>query len=318
MATIRNRRKALAADLTRVNKEKERKQKEKEEKDREIAMGNAAMQLIQNMSTVLSYPEVQARKEAIRRVVGGTSELATMLSGLQAELEKITPSGRTASAWAHLVDGVDYEHFREYLKRKEMKLAGESQLDFARRLKWVVKMNSTCEVEIVSELVNGKPVRKLKLLATHIGYSDIHGRVREGVERAMQSMEASRGLCFDQTSGNLISVGCGVSRGIGDLADGLRQLVETRVELHFLSELVEKTKQAQFNEAAEVINKLKIGYKDVVARWIDEIEVVVSGKFLLDQAESFPGVDLTISAVNMECVGENVSIDTSGRHGLKL
>ena len=273
-------------------------------------MGNAAMQLIKNLSIVLSYSEVQAKKETVRRVVGNTSDLETMLNDLQAVLEQVTSNGRTTTAWTDLIEGIDYGQLKEYIKRKEQKLAGETQLDFARRLKWVVKMNSSCETEIVSELVNGKVVRKMKFLAKNIRYSDIHPLVREGVERAIQSMEASRGLSFSQSSSCLISSGGGVNKGIGDLADPLRKLVETRIELHFPSEQVESKKRAEFSQASEVINELKIDYKDVVARWIDEIEVVVSRKFLLDRAESYPGVDLTISAFDMECVVDNLKIDT--------
>ena len=60
---------------------------------------------------------------------------------------------------------------------------------------------------------------------------------------------------------------------------------------------------------------MKINYKEVVRCYIDEIEIIASGKFYLDTSVSYPGIDLTINAVNMECIGENLVLDTSGASG---
>ncbi len=101
---IRQRKQLLANDLSRVGKEKER----------EIARGNDAMRLIKNFSTGLAYSEIQERKEAIKRAVGSTStsELATLLDELKAELESAT-GHRATSAWEDLVGGVNYKHLKE-------------------------------------------------------------------------------------------------------------------------------------------------------------------------------------------------------------
>jgi hypothetical protein len=60
---------------------------------------------------------------------------------------------------------------------------------------------------------------------------------------------------------------------------------------------------------------LELNYKDVVKCYIDEIEIIASNKFILDKSESYPGIDFTLSAVNMECIGNNMQINTSGNSG---
>lgn len=299
--------KKLKADLERVNFEKARKEEEKAMRDQEINVGNDAMQLIKNFQKIFAYAQVQSRKEKISKIVGNAFSLKDLLDELQKVFEDL-------KVWSEMIENINFYQFSEYISNRERKIAGETQLDFMKRLKSVIRSCSNFECELATELVNGKPVKKFKLTATNVSYVEVHKKVREKVEKEMQSNEACSGLSFENDL--LRSSPYGIKKGIPDLPDNLRQLVERRIELHYQSELVEAKKNAQFGEAAKIINCLNISYKDVVGCWVEEIEIVVSGKFILEKSESYPGIDLTINTVDMECVGENLTIDTSGRNGL--
>ena len=74
--------------------------------------------------------------------------------------------------------------------------------------------------------------------------------------------------------------------------------------------------KAKFDDAVNAINSLNLHYKDVVARYVDEIEVVCGGCFVLDKNPCYPGVDLTVRAQDAQFLP--AEIDSSGRDGGKF
>ena len=49
------------------------------------------------------------------------------------------------------------------------------------------------------------------------------------------------------------------------------------------------------NELRGLLNEEKFDFRELVAKYLDEIEIVVSNKFILDTPFGWPGVNLTIT-----------------------
>ncbi|WP_375326318.1 hypothetical protein [Candidatus Tisiphia endosymbiont of Nemotelus uliginosus] len=312
ITNLKGRKEELGSDLKRVNAEKERKEQEEAEKKKEIEVGKDIVQLIQNLQLILTTAKLQSKKEEIKKSIYISNNLSALLKELRKELEVLVVD--ETNFWQQLIVGINYEQLQEYLN-SDKKIAGELQHNLVNRLRAVIRDAVNIECEIVQELVKGKPIKRFKVLATNVNYQEIHSKVKEYVEKELHSTEASRGLNFKGDV--LYSTEYGIT-GIKDLPSELRILIERRIELHYRSEEVESKKNAKFTEAVKIINELNIDYKDIVKCYVDEIEIIASSRFILNDSPSYPGIDLTINAVDMECVGENLTLDTSGKSGAKF
>jgi hypothetical protein len=310
---LKNQKQELGGDLKRVEAEKARKTQEEAEKRQEIDVAKDIVQLIQNLQSILADSKLQPKKEEIKKCAYESNDLQRLLENLRVKLEEL-PTTDGTNFWQLLIKDVNYEQLKSYLN-SDKRTAGELQRDLVSRLRAVIRDSVSIECEIVQEFVKDKPINRFKVLATNANYQDIHSKVKDCVEREIQSTDASRGLGFQKDG--LYSTDYGIT-GIQDLPNALRMLIERRIELHYKSEEVDSKKNAKFAEAAKIINELQINYQDVVRCYIDEIEIIVSGKFILNNSPSYSGIDLTINAVDMECVGENLTLDTSGEDGEKF
>ncbi|UCM86434.1 MAG: palindromic element RPE2 domain-containing protein (plasmid) [Rickettsia endosymbiont of Culicoides impunctatus] len=310
---LENRRKELHNDLRRVNAEKERKEQEEAEKQKEIDVSNDIVKLIQNLKSILANSKLQSKKEEIKKSIYENSNLKTLLEKLRKELEKLLAEN-TINFWQLLVRDINYEQLKQYID-SDKKIAGSLSYELVNRLRAVIRDAVSIECEIVQELIKDKPIKKFKVLATNVNYKDIHDKIKGYVEKAINCAESTKGLSF---SGDFLhSTEYGIT-AIKDIHNELRTLIERRIELHYKSEEVESKKNAKFADAAKVINDLKIDYKDVVSCYVDEIEIIASGNFILSDSPSYPGIDVTVNAVNMECIGKNLTLDTSGKDGTKF
>lgn len=308
---LRSRSSALENDLRRVEVEKTRKIHLEAAKANEIEIAENVMLLIKNLREILGNPVFQALKNDLNKCMYESADLRLILEALRVLLEAV--KGRDgASCWVEFVRGVNYQRLVSHLDGGK-KTAGELQHDLVSRLRAIVRDALHVECELVQELAYGKPIRRFKVVGTNVGLQDIQGKLKECVEQELNSSAGANGLSFQEDL--LFCSEYGVNE-IQGLPAPLAGLVNRRIELHYKTEQVKEKKISKFAAAAAVINELKIDYKEVVHRFVDEVEVVCSGNFLLDSSCCLPGVDLTVSSVNLECVGENLVLDSSGRDGV--
>lgn len=304
---LNNQKKKLDVELKLIKKNKEKKEIEQRKKEEDIEICKALMKLIENLQTILSTNEFQEKKEIIKNNILAAGNLKMLLDTMQNYLT-------TISLWSRFIEGVNYQKLYERITTCDQKIAGELQMDIFHRIKTLICNSINPECELVQDIVNGKTINRFKMIATVIRYDEIHNKVKEYVKRAMQSNKSTNGFDFNE---HLLT--CQAIENISQLEPStLKNLIEKKIEMNNKSEDVDKKKNSTFTDAANVINELKIDYKDVVKLYVDEIEIVCSGKFLLNDSPSYHGVDLTINAVNMECIGDNLTLDTSGKSGHKF
>ena len=302
----------LETTLAHSEKKQKRIELEKTKKESAIKAGEVLIQLIKNIKNVLSDSKLCHESSSIKKAV---YEEVTLV-------DLFTKFRKQKLIWEKMKENITDDDFcnLEACAQQGKLIGGERESDIIRRIKAVVNdaIQSTCE--ILSEIgkdENGNDItiNRFRILGTNCSYSEVHKKVREKVEEEMQVN--GNGLRFkdDKLYCDQNGIQC-----FDALQPKLKKLIHERIEIKFKKECYgeDQRKSAKFNEASKIINELQIDYKDVVKSFIDEIEIVMGGTFFLDKTVSYPGVDLTIQSNDMECVGDDLEIDVSGKNGLEF
>lgn len=319
MAGLINKKKESEAELERVKQMKQQKENQLAKKKQEIDSAKDVVRLIENLRLVLSEPALQTEKEKenIRNILSRGMSFFQLLEDMKSELEKFKDfTGKKLSGV--LTEGIDYPKLANYIiSGSRVKIAGETQADFEKRFRAVIRDATKVDTpELCEERSEGRTIKRLKFVVTNVDYVTIHKTVKEFIEKKMKSDGLGMGFTGDLQP-LLTCSECGI-KGFQELPNKLKELVEKRIELHYPWIEAVANKKATFQRAARVINELRVEYFDVIWCYIDEIQITVSGNFILNKAPTYSGIDLTILGTEMRCADDDLTIDTSGRHGKKF
>ena len=293
----------LDTELKRIGQERERKMIEKANKEKEKHASEAIIQFIKNLNELLSQEKFLSSRKLVEKLVKDSMSLRDTVNGFKKHDEVFNFLIKQMSE-----DQVNA--FNIFIQDSDKKIAGESHSDILKRLQRIIRDAINFECEIDNRILSDKRIiNRFKIKGTNISYSDVHEKVK-----SMISKQLPGGLTFNE-EGVLKCSSCGLT-GIDDLPDSLKMLVQNKIELKYknLNYGDDPRKNASYSEASKIINELKIDYKLVVRAFIDEIEIVVGNKFILNKSPSYPGIDLNIYASQM-AVLDGAYIDTSGVSG---
>lgn len=307
---LNERERNLNGDLQIVSEAKAKREKEQIEKTEEIEVSNDMLKFMQNFKLILANAKLQSKMEDVREAIFNSSNLNSIFDKLEVILKQIAVED--GNLWEKLIEGIDIPRLQRFV-RSGKKIVKETQHDLITRLRGIGNGAMKVDCELVQEVTKDKLIRKFKMVATNVTSQDVSSKAKIYVERELSSNDSTSGLYFDEH--HLCSTEYGV-KSIKELPTKLRGLIERRIELRYESEKVDSMKSETYKKAANIINELKINYEDAIQCYVDEIEIVASGTFILNDSLLLPGIDLTISAVNMECVGDNLTVDTSGQDGI--
>ncbi|CAF4238641.1 unnamed protein product, partial [Rotaria magnacalcarata] len=169
--------------------------------------------------------------------------------------------------------------------------------------------------QLISELgldANGKPiqVKKYKISANcSISYRATRQNLKDNIEREIKCQAG--GLIFEQ---DYLKVKDSGVNSLDDLPMEIKPLIIDRIKINYQQHEWSNRLNSKYEKAVELLNQLKINYRDIVYFYIDQIEIQCRGTFLLDSNDYYPGVDLIIRARKMKCgkQGESVCLITSG------
>jgi hypothetical protein len=101
---------------------------------------------------------------------------------------------------------------------------------------------------------------------------------------------------------------------LNDLPQKIQSLVRDRIKIKYQQHEWNNRLNKKDNEAVNQLNELKINYKQIVCCYVDQIEILCGGTFLLDTSEYYPGIDLIVRARGMKCgdKGKHVKLITTG------
>ncbi|CAM4845528.1 unnamed protein product, partial [Rotaria magnacalcarata] len=150
----------------------------------------------------------------------------------------------------------------------------------------------------ISELgldTDAKPiqVKKHKIsVNSSISYREIHQNLKDKIERELKCQ--IDGLIFEQ--------------------DCLKSLIIDRIKINYQEHEWNNKLNSRYENAVDLLNKLKINYRDIVYCYVEQIEIQCCGTFLLDSNDHYRGIDLIIRARKMKCgkQGESVNLVTTG------
>ncbi|CAF4115131.1 unnamed protein product [Rotaria magnacalcarata] len=169
--------------------------------------------------------------------------------------------------------------------------------------------------QLISELgldADGKPiqVKKYKISANcSISYRATRQNLKDNIEREIKCQAG--GLIFEQ---DYLKVKDSGVNSLDDLPMEIKPLIIDRIKINYQQHEWSNRLNSKYEKAVELLNQLKINYRDIVYFYIDQIEIQCRGTFLLDSNDYYPGVDLIIRARKMKCgkQGESVCLITSG------
>ena len=308
LANLQSRQQELMVDKEHVQREKAFLEEEKRRKELEVNAGRAFAKLIKNVRTSLADPSF-AESGEIERICNRESSLHGIFSSFS-----------SAETWKRFsgpedIPEEELQELKKCVATRNTSIAGETQASACDRLKRVVRDSlHPPKPELVSEVgPGGKPIQRVRFRATNLTCSHVHQQVRELVEAHISA--GCNGLRFDE--GGLLHCDVSGVESIEELLPRLKVLIheELRLQHRNLTSFPDQhpMTQAKFDDAVAAINSLKLPYKDVVGRCVDEIEVVCCN-FVFDKSASYPGVHLTINAEDAQCL-EGAEVDGSGRSG---
>lgn len=310
LMNLNERERHLNSDLQIASAAKAKREKEQIEKTEEIEVSNDMLKFMQNFKSILANAKLQSKRENVREAIFNCSNLNSIFDRLEVILKHIAVED--GNLWEKLIEDIEFPRLQKFI-RTGKKIVKETQHDLIIRLRGIGNGAMKVDCELVQEVTKDLIIRKFKIVATNVTSQDVSSKAKIYVERELSSNESTRGLYFDEQF--LCSTEYGV-KSIKELPTKLRDLIVRRIELRYESEKVDSMKSETYKEAAIIINELKINYEDAIQCYVDEIEIVASGTFILNDSLLLPGIDLTISAVNMECVGDKLTLDTSGQDGI--
>jgi hypothetical protein len=167
--------------------------------------------------------------------------------------------------------------------------------------------------------------RHFKLNVSSVGFADVLHACKLEVEQRLKNCVQSLKFHFDGQQQGTVSVSRkGGLRSLADLPKELKQLVDRRIRESHPSidwdahgDAAENVKmQEQGEKARETFNKLELKHEEVVACFVDQLDIVASTKLLYNTNDYFPGVSLCVNCKVMEFgvhgSGEKVVVNTSG------
>ncbi|CAM4830516.1 unnamed protein product, partial [Rotaria magnacalcarata] len=154
---------------------------------------------------------------------------------------------------------------------------------------------SEINTEYAEEDTDAKPiqVKKHKIsVNSSISYREIHQNLKDKIERELKCQ--IDGLIFEQ--------------------DCLKSLIIDRIKINYQEHEWNNKLNSRYENAVDLLNKLKINYRDIVYCYVEQIEIQCCGTFLLDSNDHYRGIDLIIRARKMKCgkQGESVNLVTTG------
>ncbi|CAF4150915.1 unnamed protein product [Rotaria sordida] len=155
--------------------------------------------------------------------------------------------------------------------------------------------------QLVSELginIKGDPiqVKKYKIsVSGNVSYRGIHQNLKDTIEREIKCQNG--GLFFDEEYLKVIANGI---NSLDDLPKEIKSVIVDRIKIDYQQHEWEDRLNRKYEKAVQQLNELKIDYKKIVGCYVDQIEILCGGIFLLDSNDYYPGIDLIIRAKRMK------------------
>ncbi|CAF3446708.1 unnamed protein product [Rotaria socialis] len=302
---LSNEKNALEIRKGHIIVEKEDQEKKLEEKKNEINQNEAWKQFLRNLNRAFLDEQIYEKRQPIFKKIYSVQNLSELYNILREDedLKKI------------LFENLKEKYVDDYVNNPANLFRDEiSNLHI--KLKQLAKsFIGPLNGDLVSELgknIKGDSIQIKKYRIStggNVSYREVHRNVKDTIEREIKCRTGS--LYFDN---EILQVSTNGINSFDDLPQEIRSLANDRIKIKYQQHEWNNRFNKKYNEAVNQFNELKIDYRQFVCCYVDQIEILCGGSFLLDTSEYYPGIDLIVRTKQMKCgnKGESVKLVTTG------
>jgi len=282
----------LETEKKKILKDREDQEKKLEEKKKETDQYEAWKQFLLNINTAFLNEQIFWKRQSIFKRIDSVQNLLELYNVLQEDddLKKI------------LFENLKEKDVDDYVKNP-VNLFRDEKSNLHIKLKQLAKrflgpLNGSL-VSALGKNIKGDSVQveKYKISTSgNVSYQEIHQTVKATIEREIRCLVGS--LYFEE---NILKVAENGINSFSDLPEKIKSLVDEKIKIKYQQHEWTNRLNKKNSEAVNQLNELKIDYKQIVCCYVDQIEILCGGSFLLDTSEYYPGIDLIVRAKRMKC-----------------
>jgi hypothetical protein len=334
----------LEVDQSKVKFDLEKNQDASEELEKRAQYSQIWMCLITSLQEIGAKQSVFSKRESIKNLTDFNQIIQEIEKNLGQKLEEYLLNKFQANQNIYFaVKQLDIAQIKEKLgtvqslssSQKDENQEKEQEKTLCRRFLQELEEKNSANVgspiftdklkriakESLGELNIEIDSRKCVVKAVNASFFDIHHKIKDQIRKKLRNDENGGNLALDfDKNGILIAKHTfGTKTLLDAVHPAIRDLIERRIKIKYGQKEWDAKKKFTSDQVQDVLKTLKISYKDIVACFIDEIEIIGSGKLFYDTDDHYSGVDLTIRTNDLSfgtAADKGIALKTSGRAGI--